>query len=546
MNQLQAALMYSQKMKYSVIPVGRDKKPLIKWEAYQKQRANEQEIRAWAKQWPDMNIGIVTGVVSGLAVIDVDDAEQADPILDTLLPDSVPIPSAQTPSGGKHYYFTITDDKLSNNARLIPGADLRANGGYVVAPPSVGANGKPYAWMQGLSIDEVMPSPLPAAYLQALKPACINKNVLIREGCKDAYINDSLSFKQGTRDNDIFHVANCLVKGGMSDAEILQVLEKIALSCEPPFPTDELEAKILSAIKRQEHREINLTKEVEQWVFLTDGDFSLTDVYTHLQNITGLTKPYKNAVQQIFHRLKSRGVVRKIGSKNGVYRRIDTDDCPDMDIENVSTEAHPLQLPLRLRELVKVMPKNIIVVAGAKSAGKTAFLMNTAYLNRNYKEGVYYYNSEMGPEELRIRIDEFETPLSEWKKIRFKERTSNFADVIKLNPDSIHIIDFLEMHDDFFRVAQYIREVYDALGKGIAVIAIQKNAGQDYGLGGARSIEKARLYLSLDYGKIKITDAKIFARKSVNPRGLELEYKLAGGCKYVEVGDWLTPGEGRR
>ena len=224
-------------------------------------------------------------------------------------------------------------------------------------------------------------------------------------------------------------------------------------------------------------------------------------------------------------------------------QRVSTRDNRDKaDLEHVSTEAHSLLLPLGIREFVKIMPKNIIIVGGSKSSGKTAFLLNTAHMNRGRKEGVYYYNSEMAAEELRVRIDEFEHPFQEWTKIHFKERSGNFADLIRQHPDAVHIIDFIEMSDEFYKIGFYIREIHDALGKGVAIIAIQKNVGTDYALGGQRSIEKARLVLALDHGVMKIVDAKIFARKGINPRGLIMKYKLLGGCKYFpEPEGWHNP-----
>lgn len=319
----------------------------------------------------------------------------------------------------------------------------------------------------------------------------------------------------------------------------------------PQLTLPEISERIANIVKTldlptERHREINLTHEIEKWLSVTNGYFSVTDCFSELQTITGVTN--RNNYRVILHRLATREknrLLQKDPKKAGVYRKIEN-ICEDMDILNAATTPHPLKLPLDLRKFVKVMPKNILMAAGAKSSGKTAFLLNTAYENRDLKEGVFYYNSEMASEELRIRLDEFGSsyPISEWQKIRFKERTSNFDDVIRQAPDAVHIIDFLEIYDDFYAIGGMIRDIHDALGKGIAIIAIQKNEGTTYGLGGARSIEKARLYLTLDRGVIKITDAKLFTRKDVNPRGLQIEYKLVGGCKYIpDVRGWHNPEE---
>ena len=70
-NLLKAALRY-QSMGFSVIPVKQNKRPLIAWEKYQTERAPESQIHQWWKKWPSANIGIITGKVSGVDVIDTD------------------------------------------------------------------------------------------------------------------------------------------------------------------------------------------------------------------------------------------------------------------------------------------------------------------------------------------------------------------------------------------------------------------------------------------------------------------------------------------
>ena len=71
MTNLEAALKYSEHG-LSIIPVGKNKRPLLKWEAFQKSRADETQIKAWFSKWPNANIGIVTGEISGITVADAD------------------------------------------------------------------------------------------------------------------------------------------------------------------------------------------------------------------------------------------------------------------------------------------------------------------------------------------------------------------------------------------------------------------------------------------------------------------------------------------
>jgi hypothetical protein len=130
---LAAALQYQQ-AGFSVIPVKKNKKPHIKWEKFQHERADEKQIQQWWKKWPDANPAIVTGEISGVDVIDVD-SKDGKKALNEFLSDSLITPISKTPAGGYHYYFKHRAG-LSNGVRIIEGCDLRTTGGYVLAPPS--------------------------------------------------------------------------------------------------------------------------------------------------------------------------------------------------------------------------------------------------------------------------------------------------------------------------------------------------------------------------------------------------------------------------
>ena len=58
-----------------MIPIRGDKKPYIRWERFQKERPSEEQVRGWWGKWPNAMIGIVTGKISDLAVIDIDTDE---------------------------------------------------------------------------------------------------------------------------------------------------------------------------------------------------------------------------------------------------------------------------------------------------------------------------------------------------------------------------------------------------------------------------------------------------------------------------------------
>jgi hypothetical protein len=283
-----------------------------------------------------------------------------------------------------------------------------------------------------------------------------------------------------------------------------------------------------------------LSDEVREFVMSTNGRFLSKTIYSDLQLST---REDKKNVSIILKRMKDDGIIEKIGDVNGEWRLIDQ-SCKPMDWINADSTYKELWLPLGLDMICGVQPGNILVVAGAKDSGKTGFLLNIAKQNR-YGYKVHYFNSEMGAAEFKMRASKFDEPISMWKDVSVYERSDNFPDVIKPGEGNLNIIDFLEVVDEFWKVAATIQKIHQKLNGAMCVIGLQKNPHVDLGRGGAFSLEKARLYLSLDYQKAKIVSCKNFKENDIiegNPRGYTCKFTLANGCiiKRQPPG-WISP-----
>lgn len=135
---LTVALQYAELDGFSVMPVGKDKRPLLaSWKEFQTRKATEEEIKKWWQQFPNANIGIITGKISGITVIDIDsykNINSSDSVSD--LPATYTV---KTGNGGFQLYyqyvpgFTIS----ANQFPEFPNVDMRSDGGFVVAAPSV-------------------------------------------------------------------------------------------------------------------------------------------------------------------------------------------------------------------------------------------------------------------------------------------------------------------------------------------------------------------------------------------------------------------------
>ena len=149
---LSYALNLSQRYGMSVVPVGADKRPTIKWGAYQKERMTESEVREMFTD--SCRMGVVCGEVSGgLEVLDFD-IEGFFPRWEEVLSDNgydellARLVVSRTPSGGFHVYYRCSNGERNQKLAQVYGEkgrpevaiETRGEGGYVVAFPSEGYN----------------------------------------------------------------------------------------------------------------------------------------------------------------------------------------------------------------------------------------------------------------------------------------------------------------------------------------------------------------------------------------------------------------------
>lgn len=140
---LEEALRYLD-LGYSVLPLHtRSKLPAIKeWSVFQHQKPTKQNVLDWFSL--ERNIAIVTGAVSGLVVIDVDTLKGGDY---ASLIKRFPTKTVVKTGRGFHLYYEHPGWHVDNAVEMLPGVDVRADGGYVVAPPSIHPNGSKYEWI---------------------------------------------------------------------------------------------------------------------------------------------------------------------------------------------------------------------------------------------------------------------------------------------------------------------------------------------------------------------------------------------------------------
>jgi len=140
------------------------KHPRVRWEPWQAQAPDVDRVRRWWQRWPNANIGVVTGAVSGVVVLDVDPRNGGDRSLFELergrgpLPDTV---QTETGGGGRHVWFRHPGGDIVSCV-LAPGLELKGEGGLVVIPPSLHTSGRHYSWASGCTPENLPLAALPA------------------------------------------------------------------------------------------------------------------------------------------------------------------------------------------------------------------------------------------------------------------------------------------------------------------------------------------------------------------------------------------------
>jgi hypothetical protein len=220
------------------------------------------QIEAWWRGSPEANIGIATGKISGIVVLDVDPRHGG---FDSLNLYSMPLTmKAKTGGGGEHYYFRCPAGRQIRNSagKLGAGLDVRGEGGYVVAPPSNHLLGV-YEWEFWEEIAE-MPEELYGARAscpQSLPPGKLNSPNIIRAGALNAGRMPAL---QGTRNSTLASLAGSMRSKGFSGEAIAQaLLVENRSRCEPPLEDAEVKgiARSIARYKRGEFGESSESRE---------------------------------------------------------------------------------------------------------------------------------------------------------------------------------------------------------------------------------------------------------------------------------------------
>lgn len=248
---LREAAQYYLRLGLAVFPIKPKSKQPITPHGVKDASRDEKQIEQWWSQYPDANIGIATGAVSGgLVVIDLDvkpdqgidgrvtlrewEAEHGKLPGDTWL--------SITGGGGYHYCYQ-SRDTVKNRTSIYEGIDIRGDGGYIVAPPSIHESGRAYEWEQDpllyplADVDQVVTD-----FLFPAPEDWERKGFQVPE-----------QIPEGSRTDTLVKLVCSQQAKGLSDEAIRAAVRvENETKCIPPLTDVELEREVFPALKRYE------------------------------------------------------------------------------------------------------------------------------------------------------------------------------------------------------------------------------------------------------------------------------------------------------
>lgn len=218
---------------------------------------NREQLENWCSRWVKTNWAVRTGktTTTNIVVVDVDPRHGGLESVEKLKAEGCEFPETMThrsPGGGPHYLYDLLDGKeLQSKTNAFgdeyPGIDIKANDGYVLIPPSVGPNGKPYEVINNRGKAE-----LPTWVMEKMN----GKTPGSGTGTTHTRFTLPKTISAGTRSTTLFSMARSLAMQGMSKDAVLAALKlENELKCEyPPMPVEKLERAVEDAFTNYETR----------------------------------------------------------------------------------------------------------------------------------------------------------------------------------------------------------------------------------------------------------------------------------------------------
>ena len=251
MNDILAAALEYLDLGFSVMPIrpGPEKKPYCAWKVFQSELPTEDQVYEWWDRWPKANVAIITGSISGIFVVDADGEIGARWVTENL-----PKTAVYTKTGrdsGCHCFYRLPAGVVVPNATgWRPKVDIRGEGGYVIAPPSIHHTGRVYEFIfrEGLRGWEEL-AELDLAEFSLRKPGKGNLNLDL-SGVKIPRGSEVFeAVEEGQRNSFLASLLGKCFKAGMSIEQAWLNAETWNNGLKNPLPEKEVQSTFRSILK---------------------------------------------------------------------------------------------------------------------------------------------------------------------------------------------------------------------------------------------------------------------------------------------------------
>lgn len=547
----------------------------IAWGEFQKRLPTDTEIRKWFSN-DNSNIALVCGAISGgLVVLDCDTEEVFYSVGMTIkermgVADILDFTLVSQTGRGFQYLLKVKEPVKNQK---FPKLDIKAEGGYIVAPPSIHPNGKQYHFLNPL---------IPIRTINNLVEIGIDtkpKPKVVTAGEQPTWVTDALQrgVTEGQRNDMCFKLAAYFARHLPQDVALL-ILRQWNDKNKPPLPEGEILSTMNSAYKESQDNDSIVDNTISfnnadggENSYLKRDNFGTTSgqkewgTYARqfdefMREVKGKVdkrecaeaiglKVTSDAFRKILSRRKggNRPQVRAYRGSPNLIEWINRDyriTPEDIGIESMLK----IKLPLDIPESIKIPSRSVTGIAGYKSSGKTAFLLETGELNvYSQDKPIYYWYNEMGELLLNTRLEDYPLLVKARREGRFRpvmQGDFEFADVI--DPEAINLIDYIDRNDDIWLIGEDIRSIFTPLNTGCSIFALQKKHGDNQlGYGGTPTLKLATLYITLDeqshdsnttHGIARIIVCKNW--EEINPVGMFCNYHTGGehGKLFIDDG----------
>lgn len=220
---------------WSILPVKPDEKRpyMTNWLQYTRTRPGKQLVSNWFNNLTGAGVGLVTGKISGVVVLDVE--HWCPTPVDELLKKYPTNMVARSGGGGVHLFYSYPQNvgRITNRVGIFEGADLRADGGFLVLPPTMHPSGNRYEW-----IKRGIPGAFPMAFLDLESRSPTSNEGWITEALRGV--------SEGGRNDTCARLAGYFFKKGLNSDIVEALLMEWNEKNDPPLPVSEVRTTIKS------------------------------------------------------------------------------------------------------------------------------------------------------------------------------------------------------------------------------------------------------------------------------------------------------------